>query len=175
MIRLFQRHQSVSKTTRATAVFAGAGNPAFALAFNVGPSLHQGEEQRLSLGATSKIELDTHRLFKANIQPQTGWVAPEEDIAVYVLTEVKRHFVARSNIYTHLDYRVRWCTEGEQYFNTRLNDSFDKQGDVLSGHSPHPLDRNPIKVGEERFFILVNWPDNADQVKYVLMGSSYDA
>jgi Rieske Fe-S protein len=73
---------------------------------------------------------------------------------VYVLTENGRDFVAMSNICTHLGCRVRWITEREQFYCPCHNGVFDREGNVVSGPPPRPLDRYETKVEEGQLFIL---------------------
>lgn len=153
--KLLQRRQFMKMTTWVIAAFIGAGIAVPSWIYIIGSSLgQQNEEQWLPLGSTSKIEPGTPTLFKAKIQRQTGWITSEEDVSVYVLTEDKRSFIAMSNICTHLGCRVRWSTQGEQFFCPCHNGFFDKQGNVISGPPPRPLDRYPIKVDGESLLIL---------------------
>jgi menaquinol-cytochrome c reductase iron-sulfur subunit len=125
------------------------------LAYLLGPALRKQEEERwIPLGATSKVELGTPTLFKANIQRQTGWIVNEEQLTVFVLTEDGREFTAMSNICTHLGCRVRWIADQTQFFCPCHNGVFDKDGNVLAGPPPRPLDRYPVKVENGQILIL---------------------
>lgn len=133
-------------------ISAGLGIPA--IAYIIGPALQRAETQNwIRLGPTSKVELGLPALFKAKIQRQTGWIVNEEELSVYVRTDNGRDFVAMSNVCTHLGCRVRWIAEQEQFFCPCHNGVFDKDGKVISGPPPRPLDRYEVKVENDQLFI----------------------
>lgn len=126
-----------------------------AIAYILGPVLQRDKAQNwIRLGAISKVEIGTPTLFKAKIERKTGWIVSEEEIAAFVLTENGRDYIAMSNICTHLGCRVRWIAEQEQFLSPCHNGIFDKQGNVVSGPPPRPLDRYEVKVEENQLFIL---------------------
>ncbi len=125
-----------------------------AIAYIVGPALQANKTREwIRLSSTSKVELGVPTLFKAKIQRQTGWIVNEEELSVYVLTDNGRDFVAMSNICTHLGCRVRWVAERGQFFCPCHNGVFDKNGKVVSGPPPRPLDRFEVKVENDQLFI----------------------
>ena len=131
----------------------GFGIPA--IAYVVGPALVKGQAQEwIQLGAISKIELGKPTLFKAKITRQTGWIVNEEELSVYVLTEDGRDYIAMSNICTHLGCHIRWITDQDKFFCPCHNGVFDKQGNVVSGPPPRPLDRYETKVENDQLLIL---------------------
>ena len=71
-----------------------------------------------------------------------------------MLTDNGRDFLAMSNICTHLGCRVRWIADQEQFFCPCHNGVFDKDGTVVSGPPPRPLDRYEVKVEGETVYIL---------------------
>jgi menaquinol-cytochrome c reductase iron-sulfur subunit len=134
-------------------ISAALGIPA--VAYIVGPALKRDEEQNwISLGSISKVELNKPTLFKSRIQRQTGWIVNEEELSVYLLTNNGRDFVAISNICTHLGCRVRWIEDQNRFFCPCHNAVFDKDGKVVSGPPPRPLDQYEVKVEDEQIFIL---------------------
>jgi menaquinol-cytochrome c reductase iron-sulfur subunit len=134
-------------------ISAGLGIPA--VAYIVGPALQRAQEQEwIPLGSTSKVELGTPTLFKANVERKTGWITDEQELSVYLLTEDGRDYVAMSNICTHLGCRVRWIDEQGQFFCPCHSGVFAKDGSVLAGPPPRPLDRYDVKVEEGTIYIL---------------------
>jgi len=134
-------------------ISAGMGIPA--IAYIVGPALKRtSAEEWIRLGAASKVELNTPTLFKVKIERQTGWIANEEELSFYVLTDNGRDYIAMSNICTHLGCRVRWITNQEQFFCPCHNAAFSKEGNVIAGPPPRPLDRYQVKVENEQLFVL---------------------
>ncbi len=148
------RRQFMSWVTGAISAIIGLGLGIPAIAYIVGPSLKKEETQSwINLGSISKVELGTPSLFKAKIQRQTGWIVNEEQISVFVLTENGRDFLAMSNICTHLGCRIRWIDDREEFFCPCHNGVFDKDGQIISGPVPRPLDRFETKVENGQLFV----------------------
>jgi len=125
------------------------------VAYVLGPALQNAQvEQWIRLGSTSKVELGTPTLFKAKVQRKTGWVTAEEELAVFVRSDNGRDFIAMSNICTHLGCRVRWIAERQQFLSPCHNGVFDRDGNVVSGPPPRPLDRYAVKVEDGQIHIL---------------------
>jgi menaquinol-cytochrome c reductase iron-sulfur subunit len=132
---------------------AGFGIPA--IAYIIGPALQQGQTQNLiRLGATSKVELGIPTLFKVKLQRKTGWIVDEQDLSLYVRTDDGRNFIAMSNICTHLGCRVRWVADRNKFFCPCHAGVFDKDGNVVSGPPPRPLDRYEVKVEDGQLSIV---------------------
>jgi menaquinol-cytochrome c reductase iron-sulfur subunit len=131
---------------------AAVGVPA--IAYIVGPALQKSTQNWLQLGAVGKVELDTPTLFKATVESQTGWISTQEEISAYVLTQDGQNFIAMSNVCTHLGCRVRWVSEQGKFFCPCHNGVFAKDGSVVSGPPPRPLDRFTTKVENGTLFIL---------------------
>ena len=131
----------------------GLGIPA--IAYIIGPALSRNRTQDwIRLGPVTKVELNVPTLFKFTIQRKTGWIVNEEEISVYILTENGRDFIAMSNICTHLSCRARWIADREEFFCPCHNGVFDKQGNVVSGPPPRPLDRYEVKVEDDQLLVL---------------------
>ena len=124
------------------------------LGFLLGPALQSRKEETwLPLGGASKVPLDSPTLFKATVKRTTGWIVNEEQIAAFVLTEDGREFIAMSNICTHLGCRVRWIADQEIFLSPCHNGVFDREGKVISGPPPRPLDRYEVKVENDQLLI----------------------
>ena len=136
--------------------FISAGMAIPALAYIIGPALQSSQTQDwVRLGSTSKVELGVPTLFKVTVEQQTGWIKNEQEVSVYVLTDNGRDYAAMSNICTHLGCRVRWVADRNQFFCPCHNGQFDKQGLVVAGPPPRPLDRYEVKVEGDQMFIKV--------------------
>lgn len=148
------RRDFLAAATWAIGVLMGAGIGLPAIAYIVGPALQEEQsEEWIRLGSTSKVELGIPTLFKVRIERQTGWIVNEEEISVYVLTENGRDFIAMSNICTHLGCRVRWIDEQNRFFCPCHNGIFDKEGQIVSGPIPRPLDQYEVKIEDEQLFM----------------------
>ncbi len=151
----FNRRNFLSFATWAIGGFISLGMGIPAIAYIIGPALQRTNTQDwIRLGPTVKVELKTPTLFKFTIQRKTGWIVNEEEVSVYVLTDNGRDFIAMSNVCTHLGCRVRWITDQEEFFCPCHNGVFDKEGKVVSGPPPRPLDRYEVKVEDDQLLIL---------------------
>ena len=149
------RRDFLAASTWAIGIFIGLGIAVPAAYYIIGPALQELDNQEwILLGSTSKVEPGTPTLFKAKIERQTGWIVNEEEIAVYVLTDDGRNFIAMSNICTHLGCRVRWIGDQEQFFCPCHNGVFGKRGEVISGPVPRPLDQYQVKVEDDQLYML---------------------
>ncbi len=130
---------------------AAIGLPA--IAYIVGPALKQTTDTWIRLGTVNKVELSNPTLFKTTIETQTGWINTEEEISAYVLTDNGQDFVVMSNICTHLGCRVRWIADKQGFYCPCHNGVFAKNGTVISGPPPRPLDRFENKVEDGMLYI----------------------
>jgi Rieske Fe-S protein len=125
------------------------------VAFLIGPALQTAAAKNwIPLGLVSKIEIGTPTLFRATIERRTGWIVNQEEISAYVLTEDGRDYVAMSNVCTHLGCRVRWVNDEGKFFCPCHNGVYDRQGNVVSGPPPRPLDRYQVQVQGDELQIL---------------------
>ena len=124
------------------------------VAYIVGPVLkEQDTEEWIRIGPTSKVEIGTPTLFSTEVERQTGWIKNSQTLTIYIYTENGRDYIAMSNICTHLGCRVRWIDDTQEFFCPCHNGVFDKQGVVVSGPPPRPLDRYEVKVEEDQIYI----------------------
>jgi menaquinol-cytochrome c reductase iron-sulfur subunit len=152
---LISRRDFMKIATWAIGGLITAGMSIPAIAYIIGPAVQSRNAQTLiRLGSTAKIELGIPTLFKVKVKKQTGWIVDERELSVYILTENGRDFIAMSNICTHLACRVRWVADQEQFFCPCHNAVFAKDGSVISGPPPRPLDRYEYKVEDDQIFIV---------------------
>jgi len=132
-------------------ISAAIGLPA--VAYVIGPALKRTSDLWIRLGAISKVELGSPTLFKTTVETETGWIDTEEEISAYVLTQNGQDFEVMSNICTHLGCRVRWIADDDRFYCPCHNGVFAKDGSVVSGPPPRPLDRFDSKVEDGILYI----------------------
>jgi menaquinol-cytochrome c reductase iron-sulfur subunit len=149
------RRQFLKTATAAIGAIIAAGFAIPAVAYVVGPGLkRQQSEAWIPLGPASKVEPGTPTLYRTSVERQTGWITSTEEISVYVLTENGRDYVSMSNICSHLGCRVRWIDGRQEFFCPCHNGVFDKEGQVLDGPPPRPLQQYPTRVEDGQIYIL---------------------
>jgi len=154
-VNRLSRRKFLSIATWVIGGLIGTGLGIPSLIYIIGNSLKQNQEQKwVRLGPASKVELGTPTLYKIKVKRQSGWIVNEEEVSFYILTEDGRDFIALSNICTHLGCRVRWVGDQGNFFCPCHNGVFDKQGGVVSGPPPRPLDRYDLKVEDGELYIL---------------------
>ena len=124
-----------------------------AIPYIMGPALEKESDDWIQLGSVGKVELNIPTLFKKTLETQTGWINTEEEISVYVLTSNGQDYVVMSNVCRHLACRVRWIPEKDSFFCPCHNGVFAKDGTVVAGPPPRPLDRFESKVEDGVIFI----------------------
>lgn len=107
----------------------------------------------IPLGAADKAIAGVPTLFRTKVTQTAGWITNERELSFYVLTEDHRNYVALSNICTHLSCRVRWVAEEEKFFCPCHNAVFSKQGEVVSGPPPRPLDQFNVREENGQLFV----------------------
>lgn len=136
-------------------ISAALGIPA--IAYIIGPATKTNESTDwIRIGSLSKIETGIPELFKVRVDQTTGWIENEKEVALYILTENGRDYLAMSNICTHLGCRARWIPDQEQFFCPCHNGVFDKHGYVVSGPPPRPLDIFQTKIEDGEIFIQLS-------------------
>jgi len=124
-----------------------------AVAYVVGPAVKQGSSDWIQLGSVNKVEMNIPTLFKTIVETQTGWIKSETEISAYVLTENGQDYIVMSNVCTHLGCRIRWIQEKGSFFCPCHNGAFSKDGAVIGGPPPRPLDRFESKVENGILFV----------------------
>ena len=150
------RRDTLKLAITAIGGFIGAAFGIPAIAYIVGPAIKTNESTNwIRLSSLSRIELGVPELFKISVDQTTGWIEDEKEVALYVVTENGRDYLAMSNICTHLGCRARWIPDQEQFFCPCHNGVFDKHGYVVSGPPPRPLDMFESKIENGELYILL--------------------
>ena len=146
-----RKFMATAIVTIGAAISAAVGLPA--IAYLIGPAIQKKAEDWVRLAAINKVEAGSPTLFKATVERQTGWINAQEEVSAYIFTEDGQTFIAMSNICTHLGCRVRWIAEQDRFFCPCHNGVFSKDGAVVSGPPPAPLDRYETKIENDVLFI----------------------
>ncbi len=74
-----------------------------------------------------------------------GWYATRKETVIFIDREGEG-YRAMSSICAHLGCRVKWVKEDKQYHCPCHGGVYDREGNVLSGPPPRPLDRLNVRV-----------------------------
>ncbi|MCS7261638.1 MAG: Rieske 2Fe-2S domain-containing protein [Anaerolineae bacterium] len=86
---------------------------------------------------------------------QTGWRRMQVIRTAYAILEDSGDVVVLADLCTHLSCRVHWLPERNVFVCPCHDGIFDRQGNVLSGPPPRPLERFETKIEDGQLFIYV--------------------
>ncbi|MFC2026231.1 ubiquinol-cytochrome c reductase iron-sulfur subunit [Chloroflexota bacterium] len=118
-----------------------------AIAYIISPAVKsQSVDAWVSLGPLENYPIGTPTLFSFTRSKINGWEKTVNSFGVYIFRETENTEVVYSNVCTHLSCRVTW-EEGDQIYFCPCHDGiFDKDGKVVAGPPPRPMDRYETKI-----------------------------
>jgi len=110
------------------------------------PALKRSERRWLEVGPVS--EFTVGEIKKTLAKPLAAQVWPYEtpQVALYVLNQGDESFTLFHIHCTHVGCPVRWNAQAARFFSPCHGGVFDKEGRVLAGPPPRPLDRYEYKI-----------------------------
>ncbi len=120
----------------------------------ISPALNKSvSDDWISLGPLEKYPLVIPTQFAFTISRINGWEKSSQSYGAFVFRKTEKDVVVFSDVCTHLSCRVSWDEEIEEYYCPCHAAFFDKNGEVISGPPPRPLDQYEIKLEEGQLFI----------------------
>lgn len=108
----------------------------------VDPALKEQESSTwIPLGRLEAFEIGKPTLINFTRTRRHGWEKTVSSYAVYVERRSAQDAVVFSNRCTHLACRVHWQEEVQEYICPCHNGRFGREGEVLGGPPPRPLER----------------------------------
>jgi len=127
-----------------------------AIGYWLGPSLKkQASDAWVPLGPVENIPQDVPTLFTFTRTQQVGWERSATSYGVYVLRSADGQIQALSNVCTHLSCRVTWNAERNIYLCPCHDGHFARDGAIVSGPQPRPLDRFAFKIEDGTLLVHV--------------------
>ena len=127
-----------------------------AIGYWLGPSLKkQATEAWVPLGPLEKIPLDEPTLITFTRTKQVGWERSALSYGVYVVRSADGTLQTLSNVCTHLACRVTWKPEQNEYVCPCHDGRFARDGAVVSGPPPRPMDRFGFKIEDGTLLVHV--------------------
>ena len=130
-------------------VLGGSG-----VAYFISPAFRRKEEQWVDIGPAHGVRNGTPTKVEFVERRRDGWVTTERRSSAWVLTQDGKNFTAFDPRCTHLGCPYRWDDAKKEFLCPCHTAVFNKEGSVMSGPAPRPLDRYPIKVAGGRLLIL---------------------
>jgi Rieske Fe-S protein len=117
------------------------------LGYLTSPALKkQSTDEWVPLGPVDSLPLGTPALFTFTRTKMVGWEATGLSYGVYVARKNDFEYDVFSNVCTHLSCRVSWKPELNHFFCPCHDGHYAKDGAVLAGPPPRPLDRFDHKL-----------------------------
>ena len=107
----------------------------------------------ISLGSVDNFPFDIPTLFNFTIAKVNGWERSSLSYGAFVLRKEGQDPIVFSDVCTHLSCRVNWNEESSKFYCPCHAAFFDKNGEVVSGPPPRPLDRYEIRLDGDQLFI----------------------
>lgn len=110
------------------------------------PALRQLERRWLEVGLVS--DFPEGEIKKVLAKPLTAQVWPYQTppVAIFVLNRGGENFALYHIHCTHVGCPIRWNPQAGRFFSPCHGGVFDKEGRVLAGPPPRPLDRYEYKI-----------------------------
>ncbi len=107
----------------------------------------------ISLGSVDNFPFDIPTLFNFAITKVNGWERSSLSYGAFVLRKEGQDPIVFSDVCTHLSCRVNWNEEKSEFYCPCHAAFFSKNGEVVSGPPPRPLDRYEIRLDGDQLFI----------------------
>ncbi len=118
-----------------------------AIGFLISPGLKKtNTDSWVPLGPVDALVEGEPTLFTFTRTKQIGWEATAISYGVYVIRKSTGKYDVFSNVCTHLSCRYSWREDLDHFFCPCHDGHYAKDGTVLAGPPPRPLDRFEYKV-----------------------------
>ncbi len=122
----------------------------------ISPALKKpGGREWIPLGTASALEPGVPALFTFSQLRQVGWKRTKINYAVYAIADDTGNVTVFSDDCTHLSCKVHWEPERGAFICPCHDGVFDREGDVVAGPPPRPLDRFEATVQDGQLMIWV--------------------
>lgn len=140
----------------ATALIGGimglaAGIPL--IGFAISPAWKKGESQWVDLGLISRLKNSQFKKVNYTFTAKDGWVKASKKRSVYVTDVGGGEWSVFSRTCSHLGCLVRWNESKESFLCPCHGAVFDKDGAVVAGPPPEPLQKLEVKVEDGLLYV----------------------
>jgi len=127
-----------------------------ALAYWLAPALRKTPSDAwVPLGPVEGLPPGEPTLFTFTRVRQVGWERSATAYGIFVIPLPDGSYDVLSNVCTHLSCRVAWKAEAGQYVCPCHDGHFARDGAIISGPQPRPLDRYEHKIEDGRLVVHV--------------------
>lgn len=115
------------------------------IGFAISPAWKKGESQWVDLGLVDLLKNSRFRKVNYTFTAKDGWVKATKKRSVYVTDLGNGEWNVFSRTCSHLGCLVRWDDNKESFLCPCHGAVFDKDGAVVEGPPPEPLQKLDVK------------------------------
>jgi menaquinol-cytochrome c reductase iron-sulfur subunit len=127
-----------------------------AIAYVLAPGLKKTTEDAWApLGPVEDLVIGEPAFFTFTRTRKVGWDLNATSYGIFVIKKGEGDYDVLSNICTHLKCHVSWKNDLNHFVSPCHNGHFAKDGTVISGPPPRPLDRFEYRVESGRLSVHI--------------------
>ncbi len=116
------------------------------IGFAISPAFKKGESKWVDLGLVSLLSGSRFKKVDYTFTAKDGWVKSTKKRSVYVTDAGSGKWDVFSRTCSHLGCLVRWDEKRDEFLCPCHGAVFDKNGTVIAGPPPRPLQKLEVKV-----------------------------
>ena len=116
------------------------------IGFAISPAWKKEESQWVDLGLVDRLKNSRFKKVNYTFTAKDGWVKATKKRSVYVTDVGDGNWDVFSRTCSHLGCLVRWNESQESFLCPCHGAVFDKNGAVVAGPPPEPLQKLEVKV-----------------------------
>lgn len=152
------RRTFLSYIAASISAFIGIAAGVPIIGYVAAPLAKKEEARWISLGKVEAFKDQEPKLATFTITKKDGWVEVQEARTCWIIPQKNGEFVAFNGRCTHLGCAYSWRTSGDhagKFFCPCHDGLYDREGTVLDGPPPRPLDRLDVKVEGDELMVLL--------------------
>ncbi|HVT91625.1 MAG TPA: ubiquinol-cytochrome c reductase iron-sulfur subunit [Bryobacteraceae bacterium] len=146
-----RRFQLTSIYALGAAIATALGIPAFS--YLLVPQKRRRSGEWVDVADLSKLTVGTPEEVVFRRERVDGWKVTSEKTTAWIIKQPDGQAVALAPQCTHLGCAYRWDEQDGNFLCPCHNSRFSKDGSVLSGPAPRPLDRYAVRTEGARLLI----------------------
>ena len=126
------------------------------IGFAIAPAFKKGESKWVDLGLVARLKNSQFKKVDYTFTAKDGWVKATKKRSVYVTDIGNGEWNVFSRTCSHLGCLVRWNEQRGEFLCPCHGAVFDKNGTVIAGPPPRPLQKFDVKVEAGVLYVKEN-------------------
>jgi menaquinol-cytochrome c reductase iron-sulfur subunit len=120
----------------------------------ISPALTKAaEDDWISLGSLDNYPPGIPTMFNWTRTKINGWEKSSQSYGAFVLLKGEGEVTVFSDVCTHLSCRLSWDEENQEFYCPCHAAFFNRNGEVISGPPPRPMDRYETRLENGQLYI----------------------